>query len=66
MSDDVIEIEILPDGTIRTSTDLISAVNHRSADQFLTDMQRDAGGTTDTKKKRVTHSHAHDHIHEHA
>ena len=61
MKQDVIQIEVLADGTIKTSTDKISAANHANAAQFLRDVAKLAGGTqTSTRKgfkpQETTHS----------
>jgi len=42
MSKDIISITILPDGTIKTETDRISAAAHQSADNFLKEGARSA------------------------
>lgn len=52
MKADQMTIEILADGTIKTTTDKISAANHASADAFLRDVARLAGGET-TKAKNA-------------
>jgi hypothetical protein len=36
---DIMKIEILADGTIKIETDGISQVNHRSADEFLDEIE---------------------------
>lgn len=63
---DELTIEILSDGTIKTTTDAVSAANHDNAEQFLRSMARLAGGET-TREKRTdvnrTHHHQHSHIH---
>lgn len=65
---DTLTIEILPDGTIKTTTDAVSGANHSNAEQFLKFMGTLAGGTT-TRTKRgdvqtTTHHHHEDHEHE--
>lgn len=52
---DTITITILPDGTIKVSTDEISPDNHLSADRFVREMARLAGGETTIEQK---HTHA--------
>lgn len=65
MKEDIIDIEILPDGTIKATTPKISAANHQSADQFMVELGRLAGGATKvTRRSGHTHTHAHDHAHE--
>lgn len=65
---DVMQIEILEDGTIKTTTDPISGANHQNAEEFLRFVARSAGGeTTRVRRKDVhTHSHSHDHSHDHS
>lgn len=55
MNADKMTIEILADGTIKTSTDKISAPNHASADAFLRDVAQLTGShTTKTKRSHTT------------
>ena len=68
---DKIEIEILADGTIKMSTDKISAANHGGAEMLLREIVTMAGGQatrkgkagfaqhthTQTNGKTITHSH---------
>lgn len=62
---DEIQIEILEDGTIKSSTDPISGANHANAEQFLKHMATMAGGVTEIKRKGSgQHSHG-AHTHEH-
>jgi hypothetical protein len=51
-STDKIEIEILDNGTIKTTTDKISMPNHASAEQFLLGIARDLGGEV-TRTRRM-------------
>lgn len=55
---DEIKITILDDGTIRMETDTVSTPNHLSAEQFLAQVGRLAGGDTTTTRKAATHTHA--------
>ncbi len=60
-------IEILDDGTIKTTTDKISAPNHSNAEDFLAVMAKLAGGKT-KRERRGNHQHVHGthgHTHEH-
>jgi hypothetical protein len=57
---DTMKIEILADGSIKTTTDPISAPNHSSAESFLKDVRTLAGGTV-TRKARGKHQHVHHH-----
>lgn len=59
---DNIQIEVLEDGTIKMSTDKVSMPNHANAEQFLREIARLAGGTSERKAK---HGHSHSHSHEH-
>lgn len=71
MSDrDIMKIQILADGTIKTVTDPISADNHDAAENFLTTVARLGGGETTrearTDVKREHHHHHHDEGHTHS
>jgi hypothetical protein len=62
MEIDTLTIEILEDGTIKTTSDVVSSTNHESAEQFLCGMARLTGGeTTREARKDVRHNHAHVH-----
>jgi hypothetical protein len=62
---DELEIEILPDGTIKVQTDKVSAANHVNAEAFLKFMAELAGGKS-TRTRRGHHHHAHgEHTHTH-
>jgi hypothetical protein len=64
MEIDTLTIEILEDGTIKTTSDAVSAANHESAEQFLKSMAHLAGGeTTREQRKDVKHGHVHLHVH---
>lgn len=62
---DAIEIEVLPDGTIKIMTDKISQANHVSAEKFLEEVARLTDGATARERRSVGHVHAHDHAHDH-
>lgn len=62
---DILNIEILPDGTLKTVTDGISAPNHSNAEAFLKLVGRMAGGTVKRERRRDAHAHQHDHSHDH-
>jgi len=51
MGNDQLEIEIMEDGTIKTTTGRISAANHKNADEFMAMMARMTGGKTESQKK---------------
>lgn len=61
MRGDMIEIEVLEDGTIKITTDQISPANHLSADQFLRHIEELAGGEITKQKNRRVQSHVHQH-----
>jgi hypothetical protein len=60
---DQLKIEILEDGTIKTTSDEVSAANHETAEQFLRAMARLAGGETvrESRKDIKGNDHVHDH-----
>lgn len=60
MADDKIIIEVLEDGTIKTSTDVVSGPNHSNAEGFLREMARLAGGTVERKARKGHAQHSHD------
>jgi hypothetical protein len=70
MKADELQIEILEDGTIKTTTSKISMANHKAADLFLEMLAKELGGSV-TKQKRSQKSghvhtglsHSHDHSH---
>ena len=67
---DTMNIEILEDGTVSVTTDKISATNHVSADEFLAEVEKLAGGkrVTVKRKNKFAHTHTHSHgvVHSHA
>ena len=65
MDIDQLKIEILEDGTIKTTSDKVSAANHDTAEQFLRAMARLAGGETTREPRRDTKEHYYHHVHEH-
>jgi hypothetical protein len=64
--EDVIQIEVLDDGTIKATTDPISSANHLSADKFFRLLQERAGGATVRNKRSNTHTHVHEGEKEHS
>lgn len=56
---DTIKVTILEDGTIRTDNDRISGPNHSSAEQFMRDIAKLAGGKLEIEKKRPSAHHHH-------
>lgn len=72
MSQDKLHIEILEDGTIKTTTDAVSAANHQSAEEFLRMLTALTGGSA-RRESRPEHTHRHadgtvhdDHEHGHS
>ncbi len=66
MKQDTLTIEILEDGTIRTTTDAVSGANHANAEQFLKHMATLAGGETVRQRRAdAHHHHHHEHGHDH-
>jgi hypothetical protein len=61
---DAITIEILPDGTIKSTTDPISPANHQSAEAFMQGLTQLTGGTVTRTKRHATHTHTHAHTHD--
>lgn len=61
MTQDTITIEVLDNGTIKTSNDAISSANHQSAESFLKQLAEFAGGRLEIKRKPGAHLHAHQH-----
>ena len=59
MQSDELKITILDDGTIKVETDQVGQANHMSADKFLAEMARLAGGQTETVRKSAGHTHTH-------
>ena len=51
MGNDEIEIEILPDGTLKITTDKISQANHRNADELMEFLAQKMGGPAEKQKK---------------
>lgn len=64
MEEDVIKIEILADGTLKSTTDVVSQANHLSCTRFFQYMQEIAGGQQTAEKRSDKHTHTHHH-HEH-
>lgn len=58
---DIINLEILEDGTITVKTKAISAGNHMSAENLLEQMEELLGGQI--TKQQDPHKHAHVHTH---
>jgi hypothetical protein len=54
---DKMTFEILEDGTITIETDAVSGKNHKNADEFLSAIEKLAGGPRSTKRKGKLHTH---------
>lgn len=65
MTFDNLQIEILDDGTIKTTSDAVSGPNHANAEQFLKYMATLAGGETTRVKRADAHHHHHQHHADH-
>lgn len=52
-------VDILDDGTIKTTTDKVSAANHGNADNFIREMFRLAGGPVEIKHRHGKKIHLH-------
>lgn len=64
MKNDEIRIEIMEDGRIKMDSDRISQPSHASAEAFVREVSRLAGGKTERKAK-TKHSHGHHGAHSH-
>ncbi len=53
MKEDILIVEILDDGTIKTTTDKISGANHANAEQFLRTSSQMVGGETRIQRRAV-------------
>jgi hypothetical protein len=64
---DKIKIQILEDGTLSIETDSISGQNHMSADEFLKQIEKLTGKTTEEHHKAgySTHTHSNGITHSH-
>ena len=63
---DIINIEVLDDGTLKVTTDQISGANHRNADELLKLVDQLMGGETQKARRKETHSHTTHHQHQRA
>lgn len=65
MRQDIIQFEILEDGTLSVTTDQISGTNHMSADKLLKQVFDAVGGAVDVHKRtRLEVGHAiQEHVH---
>lgn len=66
MSEDTMIIEILPDGAIKTTIEgHVSPANHASAEAFLREQARMAGGAVSSRRLNSKHTHRAKHEHHH-
>jgi len=56
---DEIKFKILPDGTIKTETDRVSAPNHSNAENFLMNIGKLCGGVIQRILKPGAKTHTH-------
>jgi hypothetical protein len=56
---DIMEIEVLEDGTVSVTTDKISGTNHYSADEFMNELADVLGGGRKTTKRKEGVGHTH-------
>lgn len=61
---DVMEVTVLSDGSLKIETDAVSAANHTSAEAFLREVTRMMGAPATRTHKRVGAAHIHAHGHE--
>lgn len=68
MADEMV-IEVLRDGSIKTTTGPVSPANHSNAEGFLREMARTLGGETTREARHghgaLEHEHEHEGEHEH-
>jgi hypothetical protein len=55
---DIVEFEILPDGSVKMSTDKIGPANHAAAERLQANIAKLLGGPTETIRKREGPPHA--------
>ena len=56
---DSMDIEILPDGSVKVTTSKISGPNHMNAEALLRDMGKELGGKTTRTRRKEGHTHTH-------
>ena len=61
---DIIEVTILPDGSIKIETSKVSGPNHTSAENFLRDVEAASGHKAKRSRKADVHVHGHTHTHQ--
>ena len=61
-----LDIEILPNGTVRVTTGAFAGAAHMAADAMVRELQREFGGDVKiVRGKTHAHGHSHDHDHDH-
>jgi hypothetical protein len=63
--DDVVDIEILPDGTIKSTFDPVSPANHANAEAFTRLLDELTGTKGKRTARKGSHVHVHNEDHEH-
>ena len=61
---DVINVEILEDGTLKITTDRVSMANHGNAEALIRQLVSGSGGNA-TRVRKTGHAHTQEHSHEH-
>jgi hypothetical protein len=59
---DEVTIEILDDGTIKSTTNPVSPANHQSAESFMKDLAQLTGGEATRTRRGHRHAHTHTHV----
>jgi hypothetical protein len=63
---DILHIEVLADGTLKITTDGVSAANHMNAEAFISHANKLMGGTSTRTKRLDVHHSLTNALHEHA
>lgn len=64
MAEDIIDIDILSDGTIRSENGKISAPNHAGASKFFELLGEIAGGKVERTRRKQGQVHVHNKVEE--
>jgi hypothetical protein len=66
MPQDILTIEVLPDGSFKIETDKVSQANHVGAEGLIREMAKLAGGKSERMHRHGNHgAHTHNHEGEH-
>lgn len=57
--EDILTVEVLPDGTLKISTDEVSAANHSSAEDLLKALESTLGAPAERKRRKGGKVHSH-------